>query len=372
MYKAIPYASGELVLGFDSMNFQEIVDDFSKAKTVRVLTYNISKNNYQNRLMDALKGVAEDADVKIITNIPSRMPTYYNCIAGESMRNTYRKSFTAYLNRLNPENFQSEPDVSFCFDNHAKIIGTENILYIGSANFSDESSGNFESGTIIRDKDIIAKVYEEFFPELEKDAIPYFDDEFNVFRLFVLSMLRKFEKWLEWFDGKIIWKSEKTGIKGLYDPIGLDEDDLFDLNCDLDEIRHFVSHLKDTYSDTDEEYNGLIERLLSDFEAINIQHMFDLTCIDTDLFELVRYDLERKTNEYLQSDPDAYDENLELSVEAAEDRAKDEYEDLRTANENDLYFIRDGIEKIVRFLDTAHSGTLEFFNKWITKKIDNT
>ena len=37
----------------------------------------------------------------------------------------------------------------FNFSNHAKIVGTENIVYIGSANFSNESKNNIESGIII-------------------------------------------------------------------------------------------------------------------------------------------------------------------------------------------------------------------------------
>lgn len=38
---------------------------------------------------------------------------------------------------------------------YAKIVGTENIVYIGSANFSNESKNNIESGLIIEDKEFI-------------------------------------------------------------------------------------------------------------------------------------------------------------------------------------------------------------------------
>ena len=179
LYMSIPISGGEVVLGRESMNYQIVLDDFPKANQVRILTYNISKNQYKNELINALKSIKEDADVKIVSNIPSRMPTYFS-------------NFTAYLERLNPENFQSNPEVSFNFANHAKIIGTENILYIGSANYSDESSDNIESGTIITDKVAINRIYEEFFPVIIEESTPYFEDEFNVFRLFVLSMKTKF------------------------------------------------------------------------------------------------------------------------------------------------------------------------------------
>lgn len=120
------------------MNYQEVLDDFLNAKCVRILTYNISKNGYRNKLMDALKSLSPDIDVK--------------------------------------------------------IIAPENILYIGSANYSDESQENIESGTLIRDKDAIKRIIDEVFPAIIDESTPYFDDDFNVFRLFVISMERKFMK----------------------------------------------------------------------------------------------------------------------------------------------------------------------------------
>ena len=93
----IPFNNREFVLGRGSLNYQVVLDDFPKAKQVRVLTYNISKKNYRNELINALKGIPEDADVKIISNIPSRMQNYYNSPAGNRMRENYRESFTIIL-----------------------------------------------------------------------------------------------------------------------------------------------------------------------------------------------------------------------------------------------------------------------------------
>ena len=103
LYMSIPISGGEVVLGRESMNYQIVLDDFPKANQVRILTYNISKNQYKNELINALKSIKEDADVKIVSNIPSRMPTYFSTPAGDSMRRSYRNNFTAYLERLNPE-----------------------------------------------------------------------------------------------------------------------------------------------------------------------------------------------------------------------------------------------------------------------------
>ena len=48
LYMSIPISGGEVVLGRESMNYQIVLDDFPKANQVRILTYNISKNQYKN------------------------------------------------------------------------------------------------------------------------------------------------------------------------------------------------------------------------------------------------------------------------------------------------------------------------------------
>lgn len=202
----ISFKGGEFVCGKDSLNYQAVLDDFENAKQIRILTYNISKKNYSNILIDRLKKVPEATDVQIITNIPSRYQNYFNSYAGDKARAVYRQNFTAYLDKLNPENFQSNPYVGFNFANHAKIIGTDNIVYIGSANYSDESKDNIESGTLIRDKEFIQRLYDEVFPDIMDASTPYFEDDFNIFRLFVISMENKFAAWLRKFDEGVIWE----------------------------------------------------------------------------------------------------------------------------------------------------------------------
>lgn len=82
------------------MNYQRDLDDFMNAKKVRILTYNISKNQYRNELMNALRKVQADADVKVISNILSRMLTYYSTPTGESMRRAYRNNFSTYIRTI--------------------------------------------------------------------------------------------------------------------------------------------------------------------------------------------------------------------------------------------------------------------------------
>ena len=368
----ISFNGGEFVLGRRGLNYQAVLDDFENAKTVRILTYNISKKNYRNELIDALKGVSEDADVVIISNIPARMDYYSNTPAGEKYRKRYKDSFTAYLNRLNPENFQSNPDVAFNFTNHAKIIGTENIVYVGSANYSDESKNNIESGTIIRDKDFIKKLYEEVFPVILEESTPYFEDNFNIFRLFVISSLNKLQLWLKRFDEEIIWTNPNTGIKGLHQNINLDVEDLEDLYSFIDEVSDFSSLLEDTYSETDDEYNDLIDEIAKDISTVDIDWMLNFIETDAELYDFVVFNEEDKTFEYLEDDPDAHDEDLDACVERAMERAHDDYETMLFEIEPGIFTLRDGIAKLIEKLDDAHKRTLEFSDKWIADKVDNT
>lgn len=368
----IPYNGGEFVLSKGRINYQAVLDDFSNAKQVRVLTYNISKKNYKNELIDALKSLSEDVDVQIISNIPSRMPNYYNTPAGAAYREKYRSSYSVYLDRLNPEHFPSNPQVAFNFDNHAKIIGTDNIVYIGSANYSDESKDNFESGTLIRDKDFIHQLYIDVFPAILDDSTPYFDDNYNVLRLFVISMEQKFRKWLEKFDDELIFTNPNTGHRSIVDYFRFDVNDLQELDSDVDELRDFVGVLEDTYSEEDDKYNGLIEELENSILGIGLDWIADFTITDSPFYEFLVFDEEDLANEYISEDPDAYDENLEACVEAAMSRVSDEYSSMRYDIEDDVIRLRDEISRIVDILKRTHEETLKFFNKWVAHKVDNT
>ena len=46
--------------------------------------------------------------------------------------------------------------------------------------------------------------------------------------------------------------------------------------------------------------------------------------------------------------------------------------EMRLNIENDIVFLRDQIEKVVQFLDRVHGRTLDYANKWVAQKVDNT
>lgn len=367
-----PYNGGEFVLSKGRINYQAVLDDFPNAKQVRVLTYNISKKNYKNELIDALRALSEDVDVQIISNIPSRMPNYYSTPEGDVYRKKYRRSYTAYLDKLNPELFPSNPQVAFNFDNHAKIIGTDNVIYIGSANYSDESKDNIESGTLIYDKNFIQQLYKDIFPVVLDDSTPYFDDNNNVLRLFVISMEQKFRKWLEKFDDDLIFTNPNTGRRGIVDGFRFDENDLQELDSDVDELRDFVGLLEDTVSEDDNEYNELIKELEKSMLGVGLDWIADFTITDSPFYNFLVFDEEDLANEYISEDPDAHDENLDACVETAMSRVSNEYSSMRYDIEDDVINLRDKISRVVIILKRTHEETLKYFNKWVAHKVDNT
>ena len=67
----LSFESGRFVAYNDRLNYQEVLDDFPNANIIRIITYNISKNKRSDSLLEALK--ESTADIKLITNVPSRM-----------------------------------------------------------------------------------------------------------------------------------------------------------------------------------------------------------------------------------------------------------------------------------------------------------
>lgn len=169
----IPNITGDLVLTKGECAYQEVLNEFKDAAYVTVVTFNISKN--KDGLLDALRGL--DAAVRLIAAIPGRLDRYW----GTSARAQYLKKNAAeaigvYLKKLAPKEFGPLASVSFCFDNHAKIVMTEKIAYVGSANFSEESTDNWEAGIIIRNPEAI-KELDKFVDAIEGDSVRYYGEE---------------------------------------------------------------------------------------------------------------------------------------------------------------------------------------------------
>lgn len=109
-------------------------------------------------MLNRLEAFPEDKDVIIVTNVPGRFQKYTSPYA----RGRARKTIDNYIERLNPNNYVADVKTFFNFGNHSKIIMTDKMAYIGSANFSDESKNNNECGMLIKDKNVIDEINSVF------------------------------------------------------------------------------------------------------------------------------------------------------------------------------------------------------------------
>lgn len=367
-------------LGFDGgrfvshpgeLNYREVLEDFPNAKIIRILTYNISKNQRQDALLDALKNTS--ATVQIITNVPSRMPQYYNSEAGDSMRNTARRNIQTYISKLDPDKFPTGFEPFFNVRNHAKIIGTENIVYIGSANYSNESSDSIETGVLIEDRAFIKRLYSEFFETIKNKSLSYFDEGFSAFRLFVMSLYAKFDQHHHRMISNLYTDYERTKLV-VADNIFMDVSDLQSLYLDLDELESVCGAADDTYDEKNEEYNDALEQLKDRFDSLSIEWLKSVISEDGSLYNLLAYNPEDATNEILQEEYSAvaHDEDLDYYVEQAMDQSAGIYQTLHDEFSEEADDFLAEIEKIL----SALSSAIAFTEKWKVSKInpdiDNT
>jgi hypothetical protein len=160
----------ELKLSRGAPGYQEVLDDMATAKNVYILTFNISARNV--RLLNHLHGL-DGKDIAIVSNIPKRQETY----SRPEHRKDGHSMISTYLERLDPRSFNASVRAYFNFHNHAKLVATENIAYVGSANFSDESTGNYEAGFLVRGQAEVASIIKDVFEPVRSAAIEYLPDE---------------------------------------------------------------------------------------------------------------------------------------------------------------------------------------------------
>lgn len=366
----LSFNGGRFVSLNGELNYKEVLADFPTAKIIRILTYNISKNQRHDALLDALRDTT--ADIQLITNVPSRMDEYYNSDAGRRMRATARSNIQVYISKLNPDNFPGQFSPYFSVHNHAKIIGTENIVYIGSANYSNESADNIETGVLIEDKEFIKKLYSQFFDKVRNDALSYFDDNFSAFQLFILSLYAKFNHHHKMLTD--LYTDHQRTKQVVADSIFIDINDLDALYRDLDELQEVCRAADDTYDEKNENYNDALDELKDRFDRLSIDWLKEIISEDGSLYRLVAFDGEGETNHILQTEYafEAYDEYLDTYVESAMSSVAEMYSSLHDSFAEEADDFLGEIEKILSALEAA----IQFTNKWRASKInpliDNT
>ncbi|SFM42291.1 PLD-like domain-containing protein [Paenibacillus sp. 1_12] len=332
----IPLIPGQIdiVTSKGEYNFQEVLDDFPNAESIFVTTYNISAR--RKDLVRALEDATDHAEVRIITNIPDRYERYY----GDAPRERASQSINRYTQRLDPSNIENLA-TSFNFSNHSKVIMTENIAYIGSANYSEESKQSRETGFLVRGKDLVRVISENLVPILIDEGIPYFGsmlDDKKILLSFLLSRMEGAASVIR--DGLFTFVGhplENQEVYNIHDPF-LRKSDLEGLVEVLDEIE----------GELDNEFREVagLEHVADLIDIDSINSIRALCDYDTPIDELAEFDAVEYASDIL-SEQMVHNEDMNEASQDAVDSAAEKHYDLAVAAEepvNELYKYLDQVK----------------------------
>lgn len=371
MKREISFTSGRFIASKDELGYEEVLERFESAKMIRVVTYNLSKGARVDKLFDRLQQLDTKVDIQIVTNIPSRFNFYYKTTAGEYLKSRAKENIDTYIGKLNPNNFDASVIPFFNFNNHGKIIGTEDIVYIGSANFSNESSNNYETGVIIEDKVFIEQLYSTFFEDLKANSEPYFDDDFNKLRLFLISMLTRLDNhYTKWEENLFTYRDEQRIF--IEDETFLGINDLYELISDLwelDEIEGLIENLDCEEYDIESQVIELITIALD----LDVNNVVNFITEDSPIYNYFSFSLDNRTNDILEDyATEAYDEYLDYYVEKSSDEARDELSAVCSEVKNDIIYVHGRLNFLMKSICKMIDLLADISDQVINPNIDNT
>lgn len=347
----------KLILSYEECGYQEVLDSFDAANMVRIVTYNISAND--DTLLKMIEGLSTGVDVRIITNIPNRFANYFNT----KVQDRAKRTITSYMDRLSPENYSTDFAAFFNFENHSKIIMTDTIAYIGSANFSSESSKNFECGVLIKDRQIIDQIEREFFCSIQENSIGFRGTE--IARLYIracdiLSRLELITTTIRWS----MYTEMDLPFSGVqykaYSP-ELSIIDLIDLESAIEDFEQLLADL-----DEHEKYSSFAqminEELLSSTQA--------LIKMDTPIYLLANFDEQKYAEDYMEEHGAwADEEHLDGCANQASQITGDKHADLAMQAENEVNMLLSTMDILIENT-TKMIGTIGSCDE--QEAIDNT
>lgn len=371
MKKEYILSDGKFIYSKGELGYQEVLDDFKNAEEIIVVTYNISEK--QSILIRKLADASSGTKISIFTNIPSRWDTYYK----DTYRNAARKKINVYLTKLNPDSIGYKVNVFFNFDNHGKIIMTNNVMYVGSANYSEESKNNIEFGIISRDPNYITFVKEEITKDLEKASTPYFEYDYLPLLLEVKMQLSNiFALKGELFDQVYSYYDDLDGKGYFFNDTEerLSQKTIDNIIVELNKCSRLFGSIFDV-ADRLTDDNGILDELNGYYENLkSLENQFEDVSCNEEVYELAYFDSSARANQIIQHEysAEAYDEYLEGYVQKAMDSVQGEFQDLCLQAK---YQLDDMLKIIDDYLDLSKKTLDEFeeleFRK-INDHIDNT
>lgn len=374
------FQNGEFVAGKGVHTYQKILDDFLNTSFIGILTFNITPYE-DSELLNRLKAACEKgAEVVVITNIPKRWSRYksvYNV-------NDAKKAITDYVRTLDPKKFDYRLSAYFDFDNHAKIIITDNLVYCGSENFSDTSKNNYECGFISDDKNIISHIRNNLFSKIKTQAISYYNYDCATAIVFLseASSYCKRSKELVYEAAYEPWEDYDTNFNTIWIYRGSNSDISAQLLSGIIEgfgqyesALSVISEIVDSYYEKYDEPSEEIERLEQIYEEYNDSFkimMQELEKLFEDIDQLAHYDYDYEVNSIINNDYglESFDENLEYYVGLAIGEASADYESLIEDAEPTVKSILDKFDDMIDFYDKMQN-TIKLMLK-VNSNIDNT
>lgn len=362
-------SNAKFVLSKDEIGYKDVLNTFSRTEEIYILTFNISSK--RDALIDKLTELNHDVMVKIITNIPQRYETYFS----SSARNKARENISIYMKKLLPAKFDAQIIPFFNFNNHAKIIVTDTIAYVGSANFSDESKDNFESGFIIKDNSFIKFLKDEVFPTLISSSEPYFEDKFIEFKLFALNIYSRlsnlYTKLFTW--GFYVEDDNFTFYETRVGEFSVDTTHLESLSIALNEIEEIIDQIDDLFENIEEDDERIpqIEQLKQIIYKNNITDILQLIDSYGLIGEVCNYDYQLYCERYLEAHALLADEeHLDYYAQKAFDNACDDFEILAENAKDNVDTLKDKFSILLDNL-TNFIKELNMLSS-VNESIDNT
>ena len=377
--KTFSVNDGQAVFGKNEYTYQCVLDDFKNANFIGIMTFNISPKR-DSHLLSALKDACKKgANAVIITNIPKRFPSYYRpeyAVAAKDMIDLYKR-------QLNPLEFGMKLNPYFTFHNHAKIIMTDNVIYWGSSNFSDESSGNFECGTVSTDKELIEYMKDSLFPYVQSKSVPYYKYNFAAAIANMESLIpacqsarqglfdAAFEPWADYdtnFEDKWIYRTTDSGLtieflrkfveffSKFEDALNV-IDSIIDEFWEQDELPEPVQTLSSLYEEYKRTYDNFNDIISSLFENLE---------------DVARYDVADEASRKITDDygMEAYDEKFDYYAEKAMNEAAEEYGELIQDAEQTVYDALDSLDAMIRYFEQLNTNLHQLLE--VNAKVDNT
>ena len=364
--------NAKFVYSKDELGYQEVLDKFESAKEINIITYNISEK--KQALIDALKKAGEHCSINIITNIPSRWETYY----GQNFRDKASQKIKLYMTKLKPEDIGRKASVYFDFSNHGKIIMTDTMAYIGSANYSEESANNTEFGFIIEDSDCIEFIKAEVIEDIHKKAVPYYEYDYTELLLeanMALSAVYNIKNVLfeevyrlhDDIDGEWFYYIENEACLTVSTL-----DKVVEIVGETCKVAGDIFDAIDVITDGDEDETILVNDKYE--ELLNLDSEIEDMRGRDPLIELSEFDTNDFINEQLQNEysMEAYEENLQRYIDYASEDALCNVMDLTQAAKDDVDELLNALEKYINKFSEYVDNLRNRRYKKVSSNIDNT